>query len=109
MSLVIYIKIGSHKVRSRVVARLGKPGPSPIHAVPEGKDKGENKDIEYSEDEKVTLPKARKPTHPLSPRIVSVNHRTRREDNPTYPSLSGPQLDELFGIRDGGMGLQPPP
>ena len=34
-SRVIYFKIDPRMVRSRMVARLGKPGPSLIHAVPE--------------------------------------------------------------------------
>ena len=65
-----------------------------------GKDKGTNKDIEYAEDEKVTLPKVRKLTHSPLPRIVSVNHPTKRENNPTFPSLSNPMKTNfsVFGM-----------
>ena len=43
-SRAIYIKIGRRKVSSRVLSWLGKPEPSPIHAVPQrGRIKGQIK------------------------------------------------------------------
>ena len=60
-----------------------------------GKDKELSKGQECSEDDDATLPKAWKPTRSLSPKINSVNHPTRREDNPASLSLSGPQITDL--------------
>ena len=103
-SLEIYIKIGPRRVRSRVAVRSGKLGTKSVDTVPrKGKDKGANKGTEYSEDDEATLQKVRKPIHPLSTLIVQVNHLARHEDNPAFLSLSGPQVPELFRIRDGEM------
>ena len=75
------------------------------HSVRKGKDKGANKGPAYSEDEEATLPKVKKPTCPISLwLIVPINHPTRREDKQASLSLSGPQMFEFFGIRDGEMG-----
>ena len=74
-SLEIYIKIGPRKVCSRMVVRFDKLGPnlrqtmakSYPRSVKERRNKGTNKDLEYSEDEEVTLPNVRQPTRPSPP------------------------------------------
>ena len=66
-----------------------------------------SKGSECSEDDEATLPKVKEPSRPFFPPIVQVNHLTRREEKPAFLSLSGPQTSELFGIRDGEMGIQP--
>ena len=78
------------------------------HSAKRRKDKEANKVLEYPEDEEATLPKVKKSTRPLSPRIIAVNHPMRREDNPAFPSLGGPQMPELFGVPDGEMGFKLP-
>ena len=59
------------------------------HSVRTGKDKGMSKGPGCSEDDEATLQKVKKPSRPLSPLIVQVNHSTRRDDYPlTMTSLS---------------------
>ena len=75
-----------------------------LHSARKGKDKGMRKGSECSEDDDVTLSKVRKPSRPLSPLIVQVNHQTRREDNPAYLFLSGPRCPNfsLYGMMKWG-------
>ena len=68
-SLVIYIKIGSRRVRSRVVVQSGELGLKYIHTILERGRIKMSKDPECSGDDEATQRKARKPVCPLSPQI----------------------------------------
>ena len=67
-----------------------------------------SKGPERYEDYEATQPYVRKPIRPLSPLTVHVNQPKKGEDNAASLPLSGPQLSELFVIRDGEMGFNHP-
>ena len=67
-----------------------------------------DKGLAWPEDENATLPKIMKPTCPLSPLIVAVNHPMRREDNPSLPSLSGSQIPGFIGTQNDEIGFNLP-